>query len=180
MRHTGTDIARYAHGKKMNWYAAYLKSNHEFVARDELQKKRIETFLPTVRKVRQWKDRKKNVDFPIFPGYLFIHVRPSPEDFLSVLKTRGVITLVSASPGHPTPVIAEEITSLKLLMESGESVDIYPHLKEGDRVRVKKGPLKGAEGTLEKKNGQYTFSVNIELLGRSIGIKINADDLEQA
>lgn len=164
----------------MNWYAAYVKSNHEFVARDELQRKRIENFLPTVRKLRQWKDRKKAVDFPIFPGYLFIHVNPSPEDFISVLKTRGVINLVSTRPGNPAPVVDEEISSLKLLIESGRNVDVYPHLKEGSRVRVKKGPLKGAAGTLEKKEGQYTFLVNIELLGRSIGVKIYADDLEEA
>ncbi len=164
----------------MNWYAAYVRSNHEFVARDEFQRKRIENFLPTVRKLRQWKDRKKNIEFPIFPGYVFIHVNPSSEDFLSVVKTRGVINLVSARPGTPTPVVDDEIDSLKLLVESGRNVDVYPHLKEGSRVRVRRGPLKGAAGTLEKKDGQYTFLVNIELLGRSIGVKIYAEDLEEA
>jgi len=164
----------------MNWYALYVKSNHEFVAHDELSRKSIEAFLPTVRKMRQWKDRRKWVDFPIFPGYLFIHVRPSTEDFLNVLKTRGAISLLSAQAGCPTPVATEEIVSLRLLVGSGETLDIYPHLKEGTRVRVKRGPLQGAEGTLERKENQCTFLVNIELLGRSVGVKMFADDLEEA
>lgn len=163
----------------MNWYALYVKSNHEFVAHEELLKKRIESFLPAVKKLRQWKDRRKWVDFPIFPGYLFIHVRPSPEDFLSVLKTRGVINLISAQPGYPTPVAEEEISSLKLLVDSGTDFDVYPHLREGARVRVRKGPLQGAEGVLAKKDTQYTFLVNVELLGRSIGVKMYADDIEE-
>ncbi len=162
----------------MNWYAAYVKSNHEAVVHNELVKKKVETFLPTVRMQRQWKDRKKWINFPVFPGYLFIHVNPAPEEFLNVMKTRGVISLLSAEPGHPSPVPPEEITSLKLLIESGETVDVYPQLKEGTRVRVRRGPLHGAEGKLEKKDGQYLFLVNIELLGRSIGVKIHADDLE--
>jgi len=163
----------------MNWYAAYVKSNHEFVVHAELARKSIETFLPTVKKVRQWKDRKKSIDFPVFPGYLFVQVNQSPEDFLSVLKTRGVINLLSAQAGYPTPVAPEEIDALKLLVQSGSDFDVYPHLKEGTRVRVKKGPLEGAEGVLARKDTQCLFMVNVELLGRSIGVNIYADALEE-
>ncbi len=163
----------------MNWYALYVKSNHEFVTCGELSKKHIETFLPTVRKLRQWKDRRKWVDFPIFPGYLFIHLNPSPEYFLDALKTRGAINIISAQPGCPTPIAAEEIGSLRILVQSGNDFDVYPNLKEGTRVRVRRGPLEGAEGVLVKKDSQYTFLVNVELLGRSIGVKIYADDLEE-
>ncbi|MGC2061462.1 MAG: UpxY family transcription antiterminator [Thermodesulfovibrionales bacterium] len=163
----------------MNWYAAYVKSNHEFVVHTELARKSIETFLPTVKKVRQWKDRKKELDFPVFPGYLFVQVNPSQEDFLSVLKTRGVINLLSARAGYPTPVATEEINALKLLVLSGSDFDVYPHLKEGTRVRVRKGPLEGAEGVVEKRDSQCLFLVNVELLGRSIGVKMYADALEE-
>lgn len=163
----------------LNWYALYVKANHEFVTYDELSRKRIETFLPTVRKLRQWKDRKKRLDFPIFPGYLFVHVPSSPEYFLDVLKTRGAINLLSACPGHPTPVSKEEIDSLMIIVQGMTDFDIYPNLKEGTRVRVRRGPLEGALGVLVKKEAQYTFLVNLELLGRSIGVKIFADDLEE-
>lgn len=164
----------------MEWFALYVKSRSEFVTNSELQKKGIETFLPSIKKLRQWKDRKKFIDFPLFPGYLFVNIYPLPEEFINVLKTRGVVTLVSLGSGYPTPVSTEEISSLRLLIESGKDLDIYPHLQEGTYVRVRNGVLKGAEGILEKKEDQYMFLVNIKLLGRTVGMKIYADELECA
>ncbi len=82
--------------------------------------------------------------------------------------------------GNPTPVIPEEINSLKLIVESGQDFDIFPHLKEGTRVRVIRGPLRTAEGVLQKKQDNYMFVVNIEILGRSVGVKIYANDIEKA
>src|SRR5512147_949641 len=82
------------------WYALWVKSRHEFVTERELDRKGIETFLPTVSKVRQWKDRKKLVDFPLFPGYLFVRVTPRADEFLNVVTTQGSVTLVALEPGH--------------------------------------------------------------------------------
>ena len=164
----------------INWYAIYTKPRHEFVVHGELQKKGIESFLPTFKRLQQWKDRKKFVEFPLFPGYLFVHVQHDSAAFLNVLKTRGVVTFISSTPGNPSTVAVEEIQSLKLLLESGEELDVYPNLKEGELIRVKRGPLKGAEGILSVKENQYQFMVNIHLLGRSVGVKLYADELEAA
>ena len=164
----------------INWYAIYTKPRHEFVVHGELQKKGIESFLPTFKRLQQWKDRKKFVEFPLFPGYLFVHVQHDSSAFLNVLKTRGVVTFISSTPGNPSTVAVEEIQSLKLLLESGEELDVYPNLKEGELIRVKRGPLKGAEGILSVKENQYQFLVNIHLLGRSVGVKMYADQLEAA
>ena len=163
---------------QQQWYALYVKSRHEFMTYGGLLRKGIKTYLPSMKRMQQWKDRKKCVEFPLFPGYLFVCVDPTPEEFLNVLRTRGTVNLVSMEPGSPTPVAPEEIDSLRILLESGEDFDIYPHLKEGMRVRIKRGSLKGALGILEGKKDKYTFLVGIELLGRSIGVKICADDIE--
>jgi len=130
--------------------------------------------------LQQWKDRKKFVEFPLFSGYLFVHVQHDSAAFLNVLKTRGVVTFISSTPGNPSTVAVEEIQSLKLLLESGEELDVYPNLKEGELIRVKRGPLKGAEGILSVKENQYQFLVNIHLLGRSVVVKMYADELEAA
>jgi transcription antitermination factor NusG len=167
-------------GVVLQWYAVLVKSRHEFVAQSELGRKGIEAFLPSVKRLRRWKDRKKLVEFPLFPGYLFIRILQNPEAFLDALKTRGVVTLISLNPGSPTPVPPDEIDSLRILIESGEEIDIYSHLKEGTRVRLNSGPLKGAEGILKKKEDRYVFLVNIEILGRSLGVRIHADDVEAA
>ncbi len=162
----------------MEWFALYVKARHEFFTGHELQRKGVETFLPTVKKWRQWKDRKKLIHFPLFPGYLFVYISPDPERFLDVLKTKGSVTLISAELGRPTPVPLEEINSLKLLIDSGIKLDIYPCLNAGTWVRVRRGLFQGAEGVLQEKGDHCLFLVNIKLLGRSIGVKIHADDIE--
>jgi transcription termination/antitermination protein NusG len=161
-----------------NWYALYVKSRHEFVTESELVQKGINTFLPSVKRLRHWKDRKKIVDFPLFPGYLFVYINARPEEYLNVLRTRGAVHLVSTEIGCPTPVPTQEINSLKLIIASGQQLDIYPDLKEGTIGRIKRGPLKGATGIIRNKADQHIFTVNIEILGRSVGVKISADDIE--
>jgi transcriptional antiterminator NusG len=161
-----------------NWYALYVKSRYEFVTRDELRRKEIEAYLPSVRRMSQWKDRKKSIEFPLFPGYLFVFVQGSLEAFTTVLKTRGAVNLLSSQPGRPALVPSEEIDSLKLLVESGSNYEIYPNLQIGKRVRVVRGPLSGAIGTIVNKEEPYMFLVNIDILGRSVGVRVFADDIE--
>jgi transcription antitermination factor NusG len=163
-----------------SWYALWVKSRHEFVTAGELGRKGIETFLPSVSRVRQWKDRKKLVDFPLFPGYLFVRIGPGPKEFLNVVNTRGSVTLVSLEPGVPAAVPPEEIESLKLLVGGKAPIDLYPALQEGTLVRIRRGPLKGALGVLAKREDEHRFVVNIELLGRSVGTRIYAEDVEAA
>ena len=165
-------------GAQANWYALYVKSRHEYITQAELIRKNINNFLPSVNRMRQWKDRKKMVTFPLFPGYLFVYIKPYTEECVRVLKTRGAVNLLSLEPGRPTPVPDEEIDSLRILIESGQEFDVFPHIKEGTRVRVKKGPLNGAIGTLRNKEERHLFVVNIDILGRSVGVKIYAEDIE--
>ncbi len=167
-------------GAAPTWYAVYVKSRHEFVVFNELREKGIDAFLPAIKKMSQWKDRKKLVEYPLFPGYVFVQVPSHPGYYLTVLKTRGVVTFISLEPGRPTPVALEEINSLRLLIEGGGEIDVYPHLKEGTKVRVKSGPLMNAEGILAKRENEFIFAVNIELLGRSVAVKIGVHDIEPA
>lgn len=162
-----------------NWYALFVKSRHEFVTSEQLQKRGVEVFLPLISKTRRWSDRNKSVRFPLFPGYIFVHVRPSAETFLNIVRAHGTVSFVTQEPGRPTQVDPQEIQSLQLMLDAGSNLDIYPHLCEGTRVCVKQGPLKGAEGILMKKDDQQTFHVNINILGRSIGMTINPEDLDQ-
>ena len=146
----------------------------------ELHRKGIDTFLPSVTKVRQWKDRKKRVEFPLFPGYVFVSIVPDPEEFVRVVTIRGSVRLLSLEPGHPTPIAGEEIHALKIIMKSGEEIDVYPGLKQGTRVRVRNGVFQGAEGVLTKKEDNHMLLISIDILGRSVGVKILADDVEAA
>jgi transcription antitermination factor NusG len=161
-----------------SWYAVYVRSRHEFVTADELTRKGIETYLPAIQKVNQWKDRKKHIEYPLFPGYVFVQVPEYPGAFLDVLKSRGAVSFVSLEPGTPTPVSADELNSLRLVIGSGRELDVYPWLKEGARVRLKNGPLAGVEGVLNRKENECIFSVNVELLGRCVAVKVTPQDVE--
>ncbi len=161
-----------------SWYCLYVKSRHEFVAAAELKRKGIEVFLPSVKRLSQWRDRRKIIEFPLFPGYVFVSIPPDPGAFMSSLKTRGVVTFISLEKATPTPVSPDEIHSLKAVIESGREFEVFSHFKEGTRVRVRKGSLCGAEGVIEKRKDNYFFVVNIDILGRSVSVKISAGDIE--
>jgi transcription antitermination factor NusG len=160
------------------WYAIYVRSRHEFKVLDRLSRAGIEVFLPTVERLSRWKDRRKIVTFPLFPGYLFVHINRSHQDMLAVLKTDGVVRFLSSRRGEPEPVPTEQIMSLKRLVESKETINPYPFLKEGERVRIIRGPLTGAIGILVRRYDQHIFVVSIDILGRSVSVKIDATDVE--
>lgn len=166
------------HENGKNWYVLRVRSKHEFVTHTELCKKGIDTYLPTVKKLSQWKDRKKLIEFPLFPGYLFTNININSRDYYNTLKTRGAVGIISLVAGRPAPVPSVEIDSLRILVGSGQELDIYPHLKEGTKVVVKRGLLKGAKGVLTRKEDHCIFSVDIVLLGKSVGAKIPADSIE--
>jgi len=160
-----------------NWYALWVKSRHEFIARDDLTGKGFETFLPSVMRLQQWRDRKKKVEFPVFPGYLFVFLKQSAQDFQRVVQARGTVAFVCLEPGFPTPVVPEEIHTLQAVVTSGQPFDVYPQFQEGARVKICQGPLQGTEGILAKKENQHLFCVNVEILGRSVGLKISPNDI---
>lgn len=161
--------------KKYNWYAVHVRSRHEFIVTSSLVKKNVETFLPAVEKLRQWKDRKKKVTFPLFPGYLFVHVSPHTVDILNVLKTHGVVRILGN--GSITTIPDEQIESLKRLVDSKQPVDAYPYLREGQHVRVVSGPLTGATGILVKKESNHMLVLSIDILQKGVCVKINAGDI---
>ena len=162
-----------------HWYALWVRSRCEFMTAGELARKGIEHYLPSVPKMRQWRDRKKKVDFPLFPGYLFVRVPRRADAFLQTVKTRGAVSFVSLEPGLPTPVSEEEIASLRILLESGAAFDIYPVPQTGTPVRIKRGPLCGAVGVFDQRADEQHFAINVDILGRSVGLKILSDDVEQ-
>ncbi len=163
-----------------NWFALYVKSRHEAVTQTELEHRGINTFVPMVNKLRFWKDRKKYIDFPLFPSYVFVQIHANPEEYLRVLRTRGAVRLVGFEEGRPSSIPCEEIESLRILLTSGEDLDVFPHLKEGERVGIKEGPLKGAEGILVRKESRCEFVVNVGLLGRCVAVKVLGEYLDAA
>lgn len=172
-------MADIVYSQNLYWYAVHVRSKHEFKVIERLNKTGIDSFLPVVERIRKWKDRKKLVDFPLFPGYLFVHIQKNYSDILTVLKTPGVVRFLCIVPGEPEPVPEEQIVSLRKLVESKKDIDPYPYLKEGEMVRIKSGPLAGVEGVLVEKYGQHMLVLSVDVLQQGAAVKIAASDVEK-
>ena len=157
-----------------SWYAAYTCTHHEKHVARQLEEKNINCFLPLYRSVRRWKDRRKELDLPLFPGYVFVRV--APEERLRVLQTSSVVRFVSFG-GHPAALEDDEIEGLRNGVRNGGKVEPCPFVKVGQRVQVKHGPLAGVEGILVRKKDNLRLVLSIDLLMRSVAVEVQAADL---
>ena len=156
------------------WYALRTKSRHEKLVRDRLHGQGIEELLPTVKRLSQWKDRKKEVEAPLFSGYCF--ARFAWEDRLAVQKTSGVVDIVGGGD-RPEPIPDVEIEALKVLMASTLPYDSYPYLQEGMAVEVVRGPLEGAHGILVRKDKRHRLVIAVHLIQQAAAVEIDAGDV---
>lgn len=156
------------------WYALRTRSRHEKTVRDQLDKQGIEPLLPTVKRLSQWKDRKKEVEVPLFSGYCF--VRFAQQDKLPVQKVSGVVEIVGSS-GRPEPIPDEEIDALKLLMDSVLPYDPHPYLHEGMMVEVVRGPLQGVHGILLRKDKRHRLVIGVRLIQQAAAVEIDVRDV---
>jgi transcription antitermination factor NusG len=140
--------------------------------RDHLEQRSVEAFLPTVPRWSRWKDRKKKIDWPLFPGYCF--ARFDPADALPVLKVPGVVNIVSFE-GKPAPIPNYELESIRLLVGSKLQFDPCPFIQEGAMVEVVHGPLKGVVGRLMRKDTRRARLVlSVDLIGQAVSVEVDA------
>lgn len=159
-----------------HWYAIWIRSRHEQVVRDQLERKHFEAFLPTITRWSRWKDRKKRVDWPLFPGYCF--ARFDPADTLPILKCTGVVKIISFE-GKPAPIPDVELDSIRLLMSSELQYDPCPLIREGMMVEVVHGPLRGVVGRLVRKDPKRaSLILSVELIGQGVSVEVDAADVK--
>jgi transcription antitermination factor NusG len=157
------------------WYAAYTEARHEKKIAHQLEAREISCFLPCYRSLRRWKDRKKLVELPLFPSYVFVHL--ALKDRLRVLQLPGVVQLVGAR-GLPEAIPDCELNSLRQGLAGKLPMEPHPYLTAGRRVRVIRGAVAGLEGILLRRKQQFRFVLSIELLQRSVALEVDEADLE--
>lgn len=157
------------------WFAVWTRSRHEHVVRQQIEQKHFEAFLPTVTRWSRWKDRKKKIDWPLFPGYCF--ARFKSEEALSILKCSGVVNIVSCE-GEPAPIPEHEIESIRLLLQSELQFDPCPMLREGMLVEVIHGALKGVVGRLVRKGAHARLVLAVDLIGQGVSVEVDAADVK--
>jgi len=155
---------------KPAWYALQVWSRKESAVSTHLRSLGYECFLPTYKAQRQWSDRVKELEQPLFPGYLF-----SRFDFRNrrqLVIAPGVLQIVGNGKA-PLPVAECEIEKLQLAVASEISRQPWPYIQVGERVRVNHGSLRGVEGILINIKGSHRVVLSISLLQRSVAIEVD-------
>lgn len=157
------------------WYAVTVKHQHEQPVRSLLESKGLEALAPTYRGCRRWSDRLKELDLPLFSGYVFC--RFPYQERIQVLDTPGVVKVVSFG-GKPAEIPDTEIAAMQAVIVSRLPARPWPYLKPGDRVRIERGPLRGVEGTLLREKDRLHLVVGVELLQRAMAVELEIDMVE--
>ena len=173
------DSAREIASPVTQWYALYTRSRFEKKLLCELASRQVEVFLPMREILSQWKDRKKKVWVPLFPGYIFVNHEDTPENRYRILNIPGAVQFVSIC-GRSNPVPEEQILAIRRFLETGLSFDPYPYIKVGTQVEVIAGPLKGIRGILIEKRGKFRFVLQVDMIRQAISMEIDALDIRPA
>ncbi len=157
------------------WWAIYTRHQHEKTVAEILRMKGVEVFLPLYDSVRRWRDRRKLLQVPLFPGYVF--VRGVIAQRLHVLTTPGVHMILSH--GDRAAIIPQdEIEAIRRSVGEDRRVEPHPFLKCGERVRVTRGSLSGIEGILTRKKNVYRLVLSVQMLAQSVAVEIDSLDVE--
>ena len=159
-------MAENSNTESKKWYAIYTKSRNEKKLATNLKARGIEVYLPLLKTLKQWSDRKKWVEIPLFRSYLFVHILN--KDYLEVLQTDGVVRFITFRK-EKIPIPESQILAVKSYLEEDdpallENLEYLP----GDRVEVNRGPLRGLLGILVEVKGKQRVMVEIESIGQKL------------
>lgn len=164
-------------GEAERWFAVHTNARHEKVVKQEFHELGLASFLPLVKQVRQWSDRRKVVELPLFGCYVFVKLIPNHSERLRVLRVNGVLSFVGTH-GVGIAIPDEQIEAIRMLVEEEMPLCSYPFLKIGQRVRIRSGALSGIEGILVSRGGERTLVISLNAIQRSLSVSIQGYDLE--
>lgn len=158
--------------KKENkeWFAIYVRSRSEKKVLKLLENEGIESFLPLITRIKQWSDRKKKVEEPLFRSYLFVHVA---ENHLETIKSFFGVARVIKFEDKAVSIPDNQILAIRQYISDTDLHDIdYADIKEGELVIIKSGQMKGLIGRFVEIRGKHRLIVDIDVVGKTIPINI--------
>lgn len=154
------------------WWAVQVRTRWEQLAATHLRLRQYEVFLPCYRERRRWSDRFKEVERPLFPGYLFCHVTQAK---LGNLITAPAVIRIVGDSRRPLPIPQSEVDAVRRIVEAELPARPWPFVQVGQAVRVEVGPLRGLEGIVLTTTDNRRLIVSLPLLQRSVAVSLNAD-----
>ena len=165
------DSTKMATDEGRSWFAVHTRTTHEKRVGSLLGYQNYECLLPLYTARRRWSDRIKEVELPLFPGYVFcrfeLHTRQP------ILKTPSVLGIVGVA-GKCIPIDDSEIAAIQRVNRSGLGMSPHPFLQIGQRVRIEGGSLDGLEGIVEDAKKRNRLIVSVSLLQRSVAVEIDS------
>ena len=159
------------------WYAIQTLPRHEKSVTKQFEKSGIETLLPLCKQIHRWSDRRKVVHLPLFPCYLFARLSDPNRERLRLLRTTGVVGFVG-NGREALPIPFAQIQHVRTLVKSSVDYDPFPYLRVGQRVRVRDGALQGLEGILVRAPEGRSVVLSVDLIQRSVAVRIEGNSLE--
>ena len=160
----------YSNDKDKKWLVVYTKPKHEKMVESDLKKNNYETYLPLLKKRKQWSDRKKWIESPLFRSYIF--VKADPKYILYLLKINGIVSIIKF--GKEIAFVREkDLETIKKMITGGYEPKNENYFLKGNPVTVDHGPLKGIVGEVLEVENQNRLVMRIEGIQKSISIKIN-------
>jgi transcriptional antiterminator RfaH len=147
------------------WFALYTKSRSEFKAGEQIGANKVEYYLPTVVKYKQWSDRKKKITEPLIRGYIFIYA--NEKERIIALEQNAVVRCLTER-GRPAKIPDWQIENLKNMLKNEADFYIAEGLVPGAKVKIKEGPFENVIGVIREIDGGRTLAVSIDLLNRSV------------
>jgi transcription antitermination factor NusG len=160
-----------------HWYAVHVRPRHEKKVAVDLIGKGVETYVPIFTEMRKWADRRKLVEAPLFPCYLFVHIENTSKERLRVVTAGGVLGLVSAR-GEPVPIAGDEIEYVKSVLAQKVNVARHGGFTVGQRVRVRGGVLDGIEGTLIEVRSERRLVLSVGPIERGFSVSLDGYEVE--
>jgi transcription antitermination factor NusG len=164
---------------ELQWYACHTRARHEKQVATALRQRGFESYLPTFPRTSQWKDRKKVVAWPLFPGYVFVAFGSA--DVGRILATPGVATIVRVN-GRPAPIRADEMENVRLFAAALQHATTEPVLRPffavGSGVLIRTGAFAGVRGVVLQRRNRRRVLVGVEAIGRGLEIDIEDGLLE--
>lgn len=157
-----------------SWYALWTRSHCERLVHDQLTAKGFDLFLP---EIDVWSRRggiRHRCSAPMFPGYLFLHHGMDASSYIEVRKARGLVRILGEGWERLAVLSDEEIEAIQAVLRAQQPVLAHPYLREGQRVRITRGPLANVEGILVRmKPGKGLLVLSVSLLRRSVAVEVD-------
>jgi len=154
----------------MNWFAIWTRYRHEDLVKTQLEQKEFEVFLPKVKALSRRRDRRKMIQKPLFPGYLFAKTELNPENYLKMIKCQGVVRVLGYRKDYKEYIPDDVIESIRRMVRGEVPVSVFLGVIKGDKVRIVGGPLDGCIGAILKTKRGKHLVVAVELLSRSVSV----------